>query len=214
MDHTRSPSSHYSPLTYTNHIMSIPHHSTHITALAAQLRAGVAPSRAAANIGITPSAVTQLVSTNPELVEMKEEQLKRSSQLDSTYDEIEESLLKQLKRTIPLLVRPQEIANVLTRINQAKRRGVAATDNSGPPTVLTLNLPTTIQNKFVVNSHNQVVTAGSQDLVTIPSGAVATLAKRNKPLLESPNDSQPTEPTILEEDEYGFTHPRTEATGE
>lgn len=194
--------------------MSIPHHSTHITALAAQLRAGVAPSRAATNLGITPSAVTQLVATNPELVEMKEEQLKRSSQLDSQYDEIEESLLKQLKRTIPLLVRPQEIANVLTRINQAKRRGVAATDNSGPPTVLTLNLPTVIKNKFVVNSHNQVVTAGSQDLVTIPSGAVAALAQKRNNLLESNHDS-PTnpEPTMFEEDEFGFIHPKPTSEG-
>lgn len=186
--------------------MSIPHHSTNTSQLLALLSAGVSQSDAALKLGITASAVTQLIDTQPELQELRKQQLKRSSELDVQYDDIEDKLLKQLQRTVPLLTRPQEIAAVLTRVNQARRRGVASSSNDAPTTVVTLNLPTTIRNKFVVNNKNQVITAGSQDLVTIPSSAVSTLLTKR---LEAPVEA----PTILEEDEYGFTHPSSTAQG-
>ena len=177
--------------------MSIPHHSTNTSALATLLTSGMTQSQAAAALGITPSAVSQLMSSeSPELDAAR----KRSSALDAEYDEIEGALLKQLKRTIPLLLRPGEISNVLTRINAAKRRGVAADTPSGPTQVIQLNLPTRIQNKFVVNSTNQVVTAGDQDLVTIQSAAV-------QKLLESHNNAAPQIPLVEQEDEFGFTYP-------
>ena len=177
--------------------MSIPHHSTHASALATLLTSGMTQSQAAATLGITPSAVSQLMSSeSPELDAAR----KRSSALDAEYDEIEGALLKQLKRTIPLLLRPGEISNVLTRINAAKRRGVAADTPSGPTQVIQLNLPTRIQNKFVVNCTNQVVTAGDQDLVTIQSAAV-------QKLLESHNNAAPQIPLVEQEDEFGFTYP-------
>ena len=178
-------------------LMSIPHHSTNTSALATLLTSGMTQSQAAATLGITPSAVSQLMSSeSPELDAAR----KRSSALDAEYDEIEGALLKQLKRTIPLLLRPGEISNVLTRINAAKRRGVAADTPSGPTQVIQLNLPTRIQNKFVVNSTNQVVTAGDQDLVTIQSAAV-------QKLLESHNNAAPQIPLVEQEDEFGFTYP-------
>ena len=178
--------------------MSIPHHSTNASALATLLTSGMTQSQAAAALGITPSAVSQLMSSeSPEL----EAARKRSSALDAEYDEIEGALLKQLKRTIPLLLRPGEISNVLTRINAAKRRGVAAdAQSNGPTQIIQLNLPTRIQNKFVVNSTNQVVTAGDQDLVTIQSAAV-------QKLLESQNNAAPQIPLVEQEDEFGFTYP-------
>lgn len=188
--------------------MSIPHHSTHITQLTALLSAGVSQVDAASRLGITPSAVTQLIETSPDLQELRRKQLERSSQLDIEYDEIEAKLLQQLKRVLPLVMKPGEIGNLLTRINAARRRGVAASTNEGPTTIVQLNLPTAIQNKFVVNTANQVVAAGSQELVTIPSQAVQTLLKRK----ELPHAPTIPTPTILEEDEFGFTHTR-KATG-
>ncbi len=170
--------------------MSIPHHSTNLAPLAQMLAAGQTKSQAARTLGITPSAVSQLTST-----EAQEAQLKRSSELDAQYDRIEDKLLKQLERSIGLVVRPAEIARTLQIINSAKRRGVSASLESAPATVVQLNLPTTIQNKFTLNSSNQVVTAGTQDLVTIQSNNVKNLLEthRAKNLLPSP-----------EEDEFGF----------
>jgi len=181
----------------------IPHHSTHATKLIQYLTAGVTPSEAARALGITPGAVTQLMQhpeVSAELEKAREEQVKRSTALDAKYDAIEDKLLTQLERTVPMLMRPAEIANVLTRVNQAKRRGAGHTPTAGPAKVLMLNLPIAIQTKFVVNSANQVITAGEQELVTIQSGSVSKLIEaQNAQLLPPPTD---------EEDEFGFTSQR------
>ncbi len=177
--------------------MSIPHHSTNTSSLVSMLTAGMRRTQAAQSLNITPSAVTQLANT-PEVAAELEAARARSSQLDARYDSIEGKLLDQLERVLPMLTRAGEIANVLTRVNQAKRRGVAADTPNTPSTVIQLNLPTSVQNRFVVNSSNQVVTAGEQDLVTIPSQAVTKL-------LESHHE--PKIPLIEQEDEFGFTYP-------
>lgn len=183
--------------------MSIPHHSTHAAQLIKYISSGVLPGEAARALGITPGAVTQLMETPEvatELSRLREEQLLRSSALDTKYDRIEDKLLDQLERTVPLLLRPGEIANVLARVNSAKRRGAGHTPAAAPTKILQLNLPTILQQKFVVNSHNQVITAGAQDLVTIPSAAVAKLIEANH--------AHTATPIIEEEDEFGFTHQR------
>ena len=79
-------------------------------------------------------------------------------------------------------MRPHEIARTLQIVNGAKRRGAGAPERQQPTHVIALNLPTTIQNRFTLNSPNQVVRVGVQDLVTIPSAAVPKLLeKHNEP---------------------------------
>lgn len=179
---------------------TVPHHSTNAASLATLLASGRSRTDAASILGITPSAVTQLAAT-PSVQQKIEQQLDRSSALDSKYDDIEDQLLEQLKRTASALMRPMEIARTLQIINGAKRRGVVATALDQPKQVVQLSLPPTIQNRFVVNSSNQVVQVGAQDLVTIQSNNV-------KKLLES-HHAPPALPTIEEEDEFGFTSPAT-----
>lgn len=173
--------------------MSIPHHSTNRSTLHKLLQAGASRAEAARTLNITPSAVTQLAPQDPQ--DPQAESIERSTQIDAQYDHIESQLLKQLERTIPLLLRPGEIARTLQIVNSAKRRGVAAAREHTPTHVLNLTLPTTIQNKFVTNSSNQVVRVGKQDLVTLPSAAVTTL-------LDSHNEQQLPAPP--EEDEFGL----------
>lgn len=150
--------------------MSIPHHSTNASSLAVLLAAGSTKSEAAEALGITPSAVTQLAL---------DEQIQKSSKLDSKYDSIENKLLDQLERTIPMLMRPDQIARTLQIVNGAKRRGVAAQLDNTPKQVISLTLPTTIQNRFVLNSSNQVVAAGNQELVTMQSANVQKLLENS-----------------------------------
>lgn len=146
--------------------MAIPHHSTTASKAAALMKLGMRRSEVATTLGVTPAAV----QASPE------HSTEQSTRIDALYDDIEEKLLVQLKRTIPMLMRPTEIARVLTTINGAKRRGAAHPNESAPATVITLNLPTAIQNKFILNSSNQVVRTGSQDLITIPSQRMKELA--------------------------------------
>jgi predicted transcriptional regulator len=131
----------------------------------------------AAELGLTPGAVTQAAAR---LAPTDEPLTPQHAELDSTYDSIESKLLKQLDKTIPLLMRPMEISRVLQTINAAKRRGGPLKNATAAPTVLQLNLPIAIQNRFVLNSNNQVISAGAQDLVTIPSSAVSRLAAESK----------------------------------
>ena len=126
--------------------MSIPHHSTNLTPLQKLLAARATRSEAAAALGITPSAVTQLAEQLPQ----DQESLERSTAIDAQYDTIEAKLLTQLERTIPMLLRPAEIARTLQIVNGAKRRGVGAIREQGPTHIIALNLPLAIQNKFTV----------------------------------------------------------------
>ena len=163
------------------------------TQLLNYLKAGVTQSEAASALGITPSAVTQIIQSNPELSQelekAREEQLSRSSTLDKKYDELELALLEQLHKVKALAMRPMEIAKILATVNAAKRRGVAASSEKPvQQTILNLNLPTTIKARFVVDGRNQVVQAGEQTLVTIPSASLPKLASRALPSL--PNTSQ------------------------
>lgn len=198
---------------------TLPHHSTHASQVISYLKSGVTPIEISRALGITPGAVTQLMATPEvatELTRLREEQAIRSSAIDAKYDSIEEKLLNQLEKTIPLLMRPGEIAGVLTRINAAKRRGVAHAVQTGPAQVLQLNIPIALQSKFVVNGLNQVVEAGDQTLVTMQSGNIAGLARTAlaPPLAHtitgsSDDDTTPApQPIVAQEDEFGFTHER------
>lgn len=203
--------------------MSIPHNSTHTNQVITYLRNGVSPIEISRALGITPGAVTQLMQSPEiasELNKIQAEQQARSSAIDARYDALEEKLLGQLEKTVPLLMRPMEITKVLSQINAAKRRGVAHAINSGPAQVLQLNIPISLQSKFIVNSANQVIQAGEQTLVTMQSGNIAGLASSTLSQLAGPIPVDPPQtieanhdiitnsPEIEEEDEFGFTHKR------
>ena len=191
--------------------MSIPHNSTNITQVITYLKSGIQPIEIARALGITPGAVTQLMQhpeVAPEIAKIQAEQQARSSALDKRYDDLEEKLLGQLEKTVPLLMRPMEITKVLSQINAAKRRGVAAAIQTGPAQILQLNIPIALQTKFVVNAANQVIEAGEQTLVTMQSGNIAGLAQRALAPPPTGADNDTHTPTIQEEDEFGFTHSR------
>lgn len=186
--------------------MSIPHNSTHVNQVITYLKQGVTPIEISRALGITPGAVTQLMThpeVSTEMAKIQAEQQARSSAIDARYDTLEEKLLGQLEKTIPLLMRPMEITKVLSQINAAKRRGVAAQIQTGPAQILQLNIPVALQSKFVVNATNQVVQAGEQTLVTMQSSNIQGLAASQVGVL---NDHSTH--TIEEEDEFGFTHQR------
>ena len=69
------------------------------------------------------------------------------------------------------MVRPDQILKAVQVVNAAKRRGQSAPDtSSNTQNVVNLILPNVIAQKFITNINNQVVKAGEQELLTIPSG--------------------------------------------
>ena len=138
------------------------------------LGAGVSADSVASAIGVTPSRISQLLSDEVFAVkvsEIKYNNLQKHNVRDDKYDTLEDKLLVKLERSLPLLVKPEAILNAVKIVNSANRRGQAGNTSVGAAkNIVNLVLPTTIAQKFVTNINNQVVKAGEQELLTIPSG--------------------------------------------
>ena len=138
---------------------------------------GVAPAQVAAALGVTSSAISQLLA-DPVFVEkvasLRFETLRAHSARDALYDVLEDTLLERLADCIPLMYKPAEILKAVQVINAAKRRGTAApiTAEGSGNVVVNITLPQVAVSKFVTDINNQVIQAGSQQLLTIQSGSL------------------------------------------
>ena len=140
------------------------------------LGSGVNSEAVAAALGVTPSRISQLLAEDHfsrRVADLRYLNLQKHNNRDSAYDSLEDRLLDKLDKAMPLLVRPRDILDAMTRVNNAKRRGQsAATEVNNHQNIVTLVLPSVITNKFAVsvNVNNQVIKAGEQELLTMPSG--------------------------------------------
>jgi hypothetical protein len=145
---------------------------------------GVPATQAAAALGLTDGRVSQILSDEQFAEKVATERfnnLQKHNARDSEYDEMEDTLLKQLKAASQMAIKPLEIAKLLQIVNQAKRRGQAAPENIlNKQAIVQLVIPVQIIQRYTANIDNQVVKAGDQDLLTIQSGNMNTLAQRLK----------------------------------
>jgi len=149
---------------------------------------GVPPQAVANALGVDISRISQLLSEESfaqKVVEKKFEALSKNNERDGSIDSIEDRLIKKLGDCLPFMTRPMELVKAFQVINAAKRRGSAAPDPvMQNQTIIQLNIPTIILNKFSTNINNQVIQVGDQSLLTIPSGQMAKLAElKNVPTL-------------------------------
>lgn len=151
----------------------------------AYLVKGVSPSQCAEALGISPSVISTLMSEEKfaeTLAAKKFELSEKHNRHDDTLDELEASLVSKVKELIPMIVRPMELIRAASVVNSMKRRGAPAPIASEvAPVIVQLSLPTAILSRFTLNSHNQVIAAGDQDLVTIQSNKVADLVATKIP---------------------------------
>lgn len=148
------------------------------------LSTGVTAAQCAAALGLSESRIAQMLSEDSfatRLAEMRFAALAKNNARDEQYDECEDQLLKQLKQVIPMVMQPEKIARLLQVVNQAKRRGSSSPEHLvQKQTVIRLQLPVQIINRFQTNAQNQVVTIENgeetQSMVTIQSGQMKKLA--------------------------------------
>jgi len=136
----------------------------------------------AASLGITPSAISQMLANEDFAARVNEQRflnLAAHSERDNHYDELEDKLLDKLENSIPMMHKAGEILKALQVVNSAKRRGSAAPAHLNEnTTVIPLTLPTQIIQQFTVNAaNNQVVKVGEQTLITMQSGTLADKLK-------------------------------------
>jgi transcriptional regulator with XRE-family HTH domain len=149
------------------------------------LAQGIDQVQVAKACGVSESAISQLISRDDFATQLSEARyiaLARHSATDNTYDTLEEELQAKLRALLPMMFKPDQVLRALQVVNQAKRRG-----SSTPEAILEkrevihLSMPTQIINRFAVNTMNQVVHAGQQQLVTIQSGNMDSLATKIAP---------------------------------
>lgn len=145
----------------------------------ALLGQGLQPEVVATAIGVSKSAISQLLSQDEfsKLVAAaRYENLAAHTQRDNKYDSLEDQILDRLKDSLSMIFDPMKLAKLLQIVNGAKRRGSGVQElPQGQATVLNLTMPTQIIQHFVKNINNQVVRAGAQDLVTMQSNSMNKL---------------------------------------
>lgn len=134
---------------------------------------GVNAESTAAALGVTPARISQLLAEKPfaaKVSQLRYESMQQHNTRDRKYDSIEDKLLHKLEKSLPLLVRPDQILRAVDTVNKAKRRGQQSVHGvSSNQTVVQLLLPAAVATKIITNTNNQVIKAGDQSLLTIPS---------------------------------------------
>ena len=155
---------------------------------------GIPASVVAATCGVSESRISQLIS-DPEfaaqVAELRFSSLQKHNERDNKYDTMEDALIDKLKDLLPLMMRPMEVVKAIQTINGAKRRGASAPDSiTQQQTFIQLNIPTTLIQKFQINSNNHVTQAGEQTLLTLQSGSLLNRIKEQQNDSTRATDSQ------------------------
>lgn len=149
------------------------------------LGSGIPPENVANALGVSPSRISQLMSQENfaiAVAQKRYESLAKHNERDSSYDSLEDTLVKKLADLLPLMMRPMEVLKAIQIINGAKRRGASAPDQiTQQQTVVQLVVPIKLVQTFTTNANNQVIQAGTQNLVTMQSGTLLSKVKQNDP---------------------------------
>ena len=137
------------------------------------LGSGVQAEAVANALGVTPSRISQLLSQEDfasKVANLRYEILQKHNVRDNAYDTLEDKLIKKLENSINLMAKPDTLIRAVSVVNNAKRRGQSSPDHVANHTnIVQLILPTIIKEIFATNLDNQVVRAGEQELLTMPS---------------------------------------------
>lgn len=145
---------------------------------------GLSPEVVASALGVSPSRISQLIS-DPEffsqVADLRYKSLARHNARDSKADAIEDQILDKLKDCLAWVTDPMKLVKAYQVLNAAKRRGSSTPEHiTSQQTVINLVLPTQILQNFTVNSSNQVVKTGQQDLITVQSSQMSKLLESNR----------------------------------
>jgi len=143
---------------------------------------GLAPTVVASALGVTDSYISQLIgeeSFSQQVTALRYKNLQAATSRDRDYDSIEDELIKKMKDLLPLMYKPMEVLRAITVINQAKRRGADAPDNTViHQTIVQLTLPNAITTRFTKDINNQVIAVGEQELITIDAKQLINNTKK------------------------------------
>lgn len=164
---------------------------------------GITSEVVARTVGCDPSYIAQLMADEDfamQVAAMRCQNLEAATSRDSKYDAIEDQLQQKLEDLLPLMMKPRDILDALTRVNAAKRRGanpLTNTDIQGKQTIINLQLPAITLQHFSINSDGEVIEVGKRALVNVPAQALMKSLENRRALddqsskLEKPKSDLP-----------------------
>lgn len=174
----------------------------------ALLGSGINSEQVAAALGVTPSRIAQLLGDETfshKVATIRYEFLQQHNTRDAKYDSLEDRLLAKLDESVPLMFKPETIMKALQVANAAKRRGQnAPTSVTNTQNIVNLVLPVAIAQRFSLNVDNQVIKAGDQELLTMPSSRLLKQVEASRELkaLEHNPTAPPITPSNMVEGEH------------
>lgn len=149
---------------------------------------GLSPEIVATAAGVSPSFISQLLSTEEfatQVTALRFKNLQEDTERDKRYGKLEDQLLSKMEDLLPMMYKPMEILRAITVVNGAKRRGASAPETQHiNNTVVNLIMPRTILQQFVTNANNQVV-----EVIAIEDKKVLQAPSERKTLVTMPSSS-------------------------
>jgi len=133
-------------------------------------------------LGCDPSYISQLLENEAfrnEVSELRVIALQAATTRDRKWDELEDKLLDKLHASADFVIKPREIAMLLSMANAAKRRGTTTQESiTINNKIVTLVIPEKLNMNFSLSSNNQVIAVGEKSMMTIPSNKIQNLADK------------------------------------
>jgi hypothetical protein len=125
---------------------------------------GISPAIVASAVGCTPSYISQLMAEESfatEVAELRCSEILEDSDWDSRLDSLENKLIEKLEHLVPMMLRPREVLEALTKINSLKRRTSVASSGqnlqTAPTVIVNLQLPSRLISTYSLSKTNEVI---------------------------------------------------------
>lgn len=148
----------------------------------------------AAVLAVTEGYVSQIVNTpefQTKLSKVKVASLVAETAHDTKLANTETKALEKVSQMLDYVTKPIEAAKIFQVLNNAKRRGATEAEQqtviNSQNTVVMLQLPSIIKQKFTTNTNNEVVQIGDRPMVTMDSQLLLTKIKEQQN--EQPTDT-------------------------
>lgn len=140
------------------------------------LGTGLSNEVVATAVGCDPSYISQLLSDedfSTEVANLRMKNLISANSRDRKLDDLEDKLLDKLIDTVDFIHKPGDQLRALAVVNAAKRRGTSSVEQTVVQnTIVNLQIPTQIVQKFVTNAQGEVIEVAGQTMVTMNSGSL------------------------------------------
>ena len=138
-------------------------------------------------LNVTESYVSQIVSApdfQQKLSAARVKNLVEETEHDDKLSKTEAKALERVHTMLDYVTKPIEAARIFQILNTAKRRGVTEAEKAlvvnSQNTVVMLQLPDVVKQKFITNANNEVVQIGDRPMVTMDSQLLLAKAKENE----------------------------------